>query len=141
MSELSLYVSCITAVLSAPSAAPTSVRTTSTSSNITVQWEMVPCIHRNGDITGYSVQYGIEGQSTQIISISGGDARTVTIQDLMSSTTYSIQVAAVNSADTGVYSDVRLVQTESMTNSQTYSIFIQSYLFRCISQSERCHHY
>ena len=31
----------------------------------------------------------------------------ITISSLMASTTYSVQVAAVNSADTGVYSDPR----------------------------------
>ena len=39
--------------------APTSVATSDvTSSNITVQWGPVDCIHRNGDITGYSVCMG-----------------------------------------------------------------------------------
>ena len=74
-----------------------------TSSSITVQWDALDCIHHNGDITGYSVQYGVQGSgSTQTIYISGGS---VYISSLMPSTTYSIQVAAVNSADTGVYSD------------------------------------
>ena len=42
----------------APSASPDFVSIIEvTSSSITVQWEMVPCIHRNGDITGYSVRY------------------------------------------------------------------------------------
>ena len=65
------------------------------------------CIHLNGDITGYSVQYGVEGGSgsTQTMSISGGSVTEANISSLMSSTTYSIQVAAVNSAGIGVYSD------------------------------------
>ena len=86
----------------APSAAPSNVRATSTSSSVTVQWGMVPCIHRNGEITGYSVRYGDMGSgSPQTVTVS---EREVTIQDLMSSTTYSIEVAAVNSAGVGVYS-------------------------------------
>ena len=91
----------------APSAAPTSVRESGvTSSNITVQWGAVDCIHRNGDITGYSVQYGVQGSgSTQTRDVSGGDTRQTTIPDLNPSTTYSIQVTAVNSAGIGVYSD------------------------------------
>ena len=103
---------------SAPSAAPTSVRTFSdSSSSITVQWGMVPCIHHNGDITGYSVQYGVVGSgSTQTMSVSGGSVTEATISSLMSSTTYSIQVAAVNSAGIGVYSDPLIVQTESKCN-------------------------
>ena len=82
--------------------------TTSTSSfsTITVQWGEVPCIHQNGDITGYSVQYGVMGSgNTQTVAVDGADTTEATIGDLMSSTTYSIQVAAVNSEGTGVYSD------------------------------------
>ena len=52
--------------------------------------------------------------STQTMSVSGGSVTEATISSLMSSTTYSIQVAAVNSAGTGVYSDLLIVQTEGM---------------------------
>ena len=90
----------------APSAPPTSVNTSSlTSSSITLQWGPVDCIHHNGDITGYSVQYGVQGiGSTQTMSVSRGDITETTITELTPSTTYSIEVAAVNSAGTGVYS-------------------------------------
>ena len=39
------------------------------------------------------------------MSVSGGDTRQTTIPDLNPSTTYSIEVAAVNSAGIGNYSD------------------------------------
>ena len=95
----------------APSAAPTSVRVSAvTSSNITVHWGAVDCIHRNGDITGYSVRYGVQGSgSTETRNVSGGSATEVTISSLMLSTTYSIQVAAVNSVGIGVYSDFIII--------------------------------
>ena len=91
-----------------PSAAPTSVSISEvTSSSITVQWGAVDCIHRNGDITGYSVRYGVQGSgSTQTVSVSGGSVTETTISGLTPSTTYSVEVAAVNSAGTGVYSDL-----------------------------------
>ena len=96
-----------------PAAAPTSVGTLpDTSSSITVQWGAVDCIQRNGDITGYSVRYGVQGSgSTQTMSISGGSVTEATISGLTPSTTYSIEVAAVNGAGTGVYSD----QSEQLT--------------------------
>ena len=47
------------------------------------------------------------------MSVSGGSVTEATISSLMSSTTYSIQVAAVNIAGTGVYSDLLIVQTTS----------------------------
>ena len=83
----------------APSAAPNSVIVSEvTSSSITVQWGTVPCIHRNGDITGYSVQYGVVGgASTQTISVSGDFSGV--ISNLEPSTNYSIKVAAMNSVD------------------------------------------
>ena len=98
---------------SAPFAAPTSVSVSEvTSSSITVQWGAVDCIHRNGDITGYSVRYGVQGSgSTQTVSVSGGGATMTTISGLESSTIHSIEVAAVNSAGTGVYSPVIMEET------------------------------
>ena len=97
----------------APSAAPTSVSVSEvTTSSITVRWGAVNCIDRNGDITGYSVRYGVQGSgSTQTVSVSGGGATVATISGLESSTTYSIEVAAVNSAGTGVYSDAIMKET------------------------------
>ena len=50
------------------------------------------------------------------MSVSGGSVTEATISSLMSSTTYSIQVAAVNSAGIGVYCDLLTVQTESEHN-------------------------
>ena len=88
----------------AASAPPTSVRVTEVSiSSITVQWGIVDCIHRNGDIIGYSVQYGSE-----TVSVSGDSSGGMyAITSLMPSTYYSIQVAAVNSVGTGPYATLR----------------------------------
>ena len=66
---------------------------------------MVPCIHRNGDITGYSVRHS-GGGSTQTLNVSGGGLMVATITGLTPSTEYTIEVAAVNSAGTGVYDSV-----------------------------------
>ena len=76
-----------------------------TSSSITVQWEPVNCREQNGEITGYSVRYGVQGNgSTQILSVSGGDTTEITISGLHSFTTYAIEVAAMNGSDIGPYS-------------------------------------
>ena len=91
----------------APAAPPTSVSTSDvTSSSITVQWGLVDCIHRNGDITGYSVLYGtVRSGNTQTVLISGGTTAETIIFGLDSVTNYSIEVAAVNSAGIGPYND------------------------------------
>ena len=74
-----------------------------TTSSITVQWGPVDCLQRNGHITGYSVQYGVQGSgSSQAMIASGGDSTEANITGLMSSTNYSIEVAAVNTINTGV---------------------------------------
>ena len=106
-----------TSSVSAPSAAPTYARAlSSTYFSITVQWGAVDCIHHNGDITGYSVQYGVQGSgSTQTVSVSGGGATTTFISGLEPGTNYSVTVAAVNSAGTGVYSDPYIIMTDSKT--------------------------
>ena len=108
-----LKVNFLFGKFSAPSAAPTSVRESGvTSSSITVQWGAVNCIHHNGDITGYSVRYGVQGSgSTQNMSVSGGDTSQTTIPGLNPSTNYSIQVAAVNSAGIGEYSTSHIIET------------------------------
>ena len=99
-------------MVTAPSAAPSNVRATSTSSSITVQWGMVPCIHRNGEITGYSVRYGEMGsESTQNVSVSGDDVTEITISGLAPNTRYEVSVAAVNIEGTGNFSANYLVRT------------------------------
>ena len=92
----------------APSAPPTFINASDvTSSSITVQWGPVDCIHKNGDITGYSVRYGVQGSgSTQTLLISGGATAEIVISGLDSVTNYSIEVAAVNSAGIGPYSNL-----------------------------------
>ena len=102
----SWYVIIYTIFL-APSAAPTSVGVSEvTFSSITVQWGAVPCIHRNGNITGYIVWYGSQTQS-----VSGGSVTETTISNLTPSTTYNIEVAAVNDAGTGPFSNTISIMT------------------------------
>ena len=100
----------------APSAAPTSVSVSAvTSSSITVQWGAVNCIHHNGHITGYSLQYGVvESGNTQTMNVLGGSITETTLSNLMSSTTYYIEVAAVNIVDIGPYSSTLLHLTAGM---------------------------
>ena len=82
-----------------------------TFSNITVQWGAVDCIHRNGDITGYYVRYGVQGSDdgNTTVEMAAGDSNggMYTISGLSPATVYTVEVAATNSARTGVYSDPR----------------------------------
>ena len=98
----------------APSAPPTSVSTSNvTSSSISVQWGPVVCIDRNGDITGYSVQYGVQGNgSPQTVNVSGGATTGFNISGLSPASSYSVEVAARNGAGTGMYIAPVFVITE-----------------------------
>ena len=110
LSDSIIHVVCLT-LYTAPSAAPTSVSVLEehvTSSTITVQWGPVDCIDRNGDITGYSVRYGVQGtaEGDRTVKMATGDSSggMYTISGLSAVFVYTVEVAAVNSAGTGVYS-------------------------------------
>ena len=117
MLGINIHSNCLFCL--APSAPPTPVSASDvTSFSITVQWGPVDCIHRNGEITGYLVQYGVEGSgSTQTVIVSGGGNPEVIISGLQSTTAYLIEVAAVNSAGTGVYSRPTNVLSEGQKKS------------------------
>ena len=96
---------------SAPSSAPSSVRhSTITASSITLQWGEVPCLdcicfHHTGEITGYRMQALRNGVVETTANVSGGATREATISGLSPSTLYVVQVAAVNGAGIGPYSN------------------------------------
>ena len=94
-----------------PTGPPIVITTTTISTNITLQWEPVKCIHRNGNITSYSVRVIRNGEIVKNVSVSDYIGN-VTISELSPSTEYNISVAAVNSNGTGIYSDDTPVTTE-----------------------------
>ena len=100
------YISLIP-IFTVPSAPPTHIYIHEvTSFNITIHWDPVDCIEQNGNITGYSVQYGVEGTGIMhIVNVSGGATTEITISGLYCAMDYTIEVAAVNSAGTGMYSN------------------------------------
>jgi spore coat protein U-like protein len=68
----------------------------------------VECIHRNGDITGYIVRYREADTQTAEslnVSLNSTGRREETLSGLSAATVYAIQVAAVNTAGVGTYSD------------------------------------
>ena len=81
-----------------------------TGTTITVQWRPVDCIHYNGGIISYLLQYEAqESGNTQTHSATGEQS---TISNLMSSTNYSIKVASVNSVGTGEFSPAIMTGTQ-----------------------------
>ena len=98
-----------------PSAPPDSVRAINVIPNsFSLQWGMVPCIHRNGDIAGYSVQYGVVGSgSTQTVNISSSGVMNTTITGLTPDTTYAVAVAGMNSIGIGEYAFLNVATPQS----------------------------
>ena len=74
---------------------------TVTANSITVQWEEVPCLHRNGEITGYTVVARTSGEEDNTEFINDGNARSATVTGLNPSTLYTLLVTASNGAGTG----------------------------------------
>ena len=74
----------------------------------------MPCIHRNGDITGYSVLVQGNG-SMRSIDIDDPDDLTTDISGLVSDTMYLVQVAGVNGQGTGVYRGLAVTTPQSQS--------------------------
>ena len=95
----------------APSDGPASVTAgIVTANSITVQWEEVPCLHRNGEITGYTVVAAISGEVVGSVDVDVDDGREATVSGLTPNTMYNVAVAAVNSAGTGPFNGI-IVET------------------------------
>ena len=92
-------------LLLVPSAPAVSISVSCLNScSITRNLKLPDCIDRNGNITGYSVWYGVYGSNNDSIDVS-----TRKISELFSNTTYTIEVAAVNSGGIGKYSKPEIV--------------------------------
>ena len=96
----------------APSAPANVLANLVTSYSIVLQW-VVPCEDQNGDISGYSVMYGalVGGENKTVMNIADFGVTEITIFNLMKSTFYSFQVAAINNAGRGVFSNATVIRT------------------------------
>ena len=100
-----------------PPPVPTAPPASLTSFNITpksfsIQWDKVPCIHTNGEITGYSVVVHGNGKK-QNIYIVGVDVFQTNFAGLAPDTKYLVQVAGVNSKGAGVYNSLAVITPQS----------------------------
>ena len=90
------------------------------------------CIDRNGDITGYRIRTMTSGEHDRMETVD--DVREATISGLSPSTEYNVSVAAVNSQDTGPYSD-GIVQS---TNRKLVSLRVEEFLSIYLVSFIRC---
>ena len=110
--KLISFIYNVSWLFTVPSRGPTSIipgNTTPTS--ITVHWQEVPCLHRNGEITGYIVQV-IDSNDTLKGTVNvSNNAQKATVSGLTPSTLHTVQVAAVNIAGIGAYSSTLIKTT------------------------------
>ena len=108
-----LYVLLLVLLLpTVPTAPPSSVAVrVESSTSITVQWGPVECRHQNGEIAGYMVRYVEEGSSGVLMVSGDSSGGMTTITGLTRETLYTVQVAAVTSAGTGVRSQLQTIET------------------------------
>ena len=91
----------------APTGAPDGVSEGPVTANsITVQLGEVPCVDRNGEITGYTVEVTLSGMVVATENVNDGSRGTVS--GLIPATDYTVTVAAVNSVGTGPFSGVTI---------------------------------
>ena len=96
----------------APTGSPTIIMSSSTRDTITVQWEEVDCIDRNGLIIGYRIRAMTSEEDDRFETVD--DVREATISGLTPSTEYTVSVAAMNNQGPGPYSDGMMVETAGM---------------------------
>ena len=86
---------------SAPTSSPVPREGTVTARSITIEWDELACLDRNGVITGYIVEARISGEADRTVNVNDGSAREATVTGLTPSTAYTVSLQAVNSADSG----------------------------------------
>ena len=102
-------ISCLLILFTVPNRAPTDVVPFPDRRSINVSWSAIECIHQNGRITGYDVEFQ-QADGTAVID---GEVvnMTFTASGLQPFTDYIFRVAGVNSDGSGTFTDAVTIQT------------------------------
>jgi hypothetical protein len=87
----------------APSGIPGPISFTDVNlTSITLQWSELPCSDRNGEITGYTVEYSsTTPPHTNTVTVSGSSNTRLVVGGLLPRTSYTISVRAQGAAASG----------------------------------------
>ena len=97
----------MTLLFLAPSNPPEGITARKTPVNITIAWQPVDCMFRNGNITGYLIRHSEMGSVDKIMD-GNTTSNHYTVTDLLLATKYVIEVAAMNSAGIGDFGSITL---------------------------------
>ena len=101
---LCIFLYFIFFTLSVPSAPPSNLAEVNrTLFNITIMWQPVNCIYHNGIVQGYGLRYN-GGNITKV----NASTSVYTITDLLPSTKYVIEVAAMNRIGIGIFGTLNI---------------------------------
>ena len=92
----------------APTGVPTSLSAFISFNAVTVTWDVIDCIERNGIITGYVVEFQEQGGARITGEVVG---QSFTAAGLTPATRYTFRVAGVNSNGTGPFTAERTFTT------------------------------
>ena len=95
-----------------PSSPPQMVMVASVDpASLNVSWQPPPPIDHNGPLTGYVIQYTMDGSSNAMtVNVTDETTRDIILR-LAAFVRYSVMVAAVNSAGPGIFSDDMTVRS------------------------------
>ena len=79
-------------------------------------WEAIQCIERNGNITGYTVEFQEQGGARIPGEVMG---RSFTATGLTPGRNYTFRVAGVNANGTGTFTDTAIISIDEESMFQT----------------------
>ncbi len=100
----------------APTGIPRNVTASATPRSVTVSWDAIECIERNGNITGYMVEFRERGGARipgEVVN------QTFTASGLNPHTKYTFRVAGVNINGTGPYTAIIFIATKRASMSSS----------------------
>ena len=112
---------------SAPTDSPIPREGTVVARNITIEWDELACLERNGVITGYIVEARTSGEADRTVNVNDGSAREATVSGLTPATAYTVTLQAVNSADSG---PIRSIAIE--TPGESVWFLLTYYIIQCV---------
>ncbi len=81
-----------------------------TTSSITVRWNELSCVDRNGGLTDYRIEYGTSTTFDNIGTVTGTQT-SFTANGLIPFTSYVFRVATLSGSSTGPFSNVVSMRT------------------------------